>query len=527
MILINPVLQRDLVAVLESRKTYFFTALYLFGSAAIVYWGWPEGDRILQGSEVSRHLFQTFCLTQLAVLGVMIPALSAPVLTQEKENNCYDFLISTPLNTSVLLIGKLAPAIVLSVVLIIGVFPIMSACALLGGISSVELMAGNMTLLCAAVTFASIGCFLSSVFERTQAALAASYMVVLPVALGGAWFLYTSGLLSSIFMLPLLMLFTFLVASILLLSTHYVLRTPYEPAPPADRGLEREEAYSLYLSPHRFPDRFFIPHERHPGDTKRVNPFTDKELRSEIFGRGMRWARVAIQLSLFLSVILGFFYAPTSPYFGNTHHYFIFLLTYVILIGGSIASPGYSQERERRTLEMLLTTLVRLRHVIWSKYWVPMRVTLILTSFLFIPPLFSLAMGYIIPQLDTLSLVHLAANLALLLVAADLVVTSSNFFSAGATTTSLALVRAYAFLALFFAGPLLVRLGFVAVLGEAPAEIQYFSPFLAFLGDQSPDAPRGIPDTYLTNLAAVFGTSLLFKGMLWLRLRRFLARGIA
>ena len=34
--ILNPVLQRDLIAVLESRKTYFFTALYLFGSAAIV-----------------------------------------------------------------------------------------------------------------------------------------------------------------------------------------------------------------------------------------------------------------------------------------------------------------------------------------------------------------------------------------------------------------------------------------------------------------------------------------------------------
>ena len=88
-----------------------------------------------------------------------------------------------------------------------------------------------------------------------------------------------------------------------------------------------------------------------------TNPVLDKELRSEIFSQGTLMLRVVIQVSMVLSIplmaILLFLRSDKAAY------YVAYVLTFNLLVGPVFSAGSITQERERQTLSLLLTTLLR------------------------------------------------------------------------------------------------------------------------------------------------------------------------
>ena len=114
-----------------------------------------------------------------------------------------------------------------------------------------------------------------------------------------------------------------------------------------------------------------------------LNPVYDKEMRSELFGQGTLMLRLVIQLSMCLSLFLmaGCMYmAPSmAPWYAS------YVLLFNMLVGPVFSAGAVTSERERETLELLLTTILSPWQILWGKLFSGLRISMVLTSFLVWP----------------------------------------------------------------------------------------------------------------------------------------------
>ena len=129
-----------------------------------------------------------------------------------------------------------------------------------------------------------------------------------------------------------------------------------------------------------FPDKLFAPAKRGDLMPDGTNPVLDKELRSEIFSQGTLMLRVVIQVSMLLSIPLMagllFLRSDKAPY------YVAYVLTFNLLVGPVFSSGSITQERERQTLALLLTTLLTPGRIVLAKLIAALRVSTVLTFLL-------------------------------------------------------------------------------------------------------------------------------------------------
>jgi ABC-type transport system involved in multi-copper enzyme maturation permease subunit len=242
----------------------------------------------------------------------------------------------------------------------------------------------------AAVTFGllSVGC--SSIFRRTSSALMVSYLVILPLAVLCLWLTrsdpnnlgqreFVSFL--TVVVLPPWCLAIWTVVAIVI--SRRLLRPPDVGSEGKDVVDEEEElkyAIGVVIDRDLFPDKLFAPAKRAELMPDGTNPVLDKELRSEIFSQGTLMLRVVIQVSMVLSIPLMAFLLFVR--WERAAYYVAYVLTFDLLVGPVFSAGSITQERERQTLSLLLTTLLTPGRIILAKLLAALRVSTVLTFLL-------------------------------------------------------------------------------------------------------------------------------------------------
>src|SRR3954454_23453931 len=129
-----------------------------------------------------------------------------------------------------------------------------------------------------------------------------------------------------------------------------------------------------------FPDKLFAPAKRTDLMPDGTNPVLDKELRSEIFSQGTLMLRVVIQVSMILSIPLMAVLLFLRP--DKAAYYVSYVITFNMLVGPVFSAGSITQERERQTLSLLLTTLLRPGRIVLAKLLAALRVSTVLTFLL-------------------------------------------------------------------------------------------------------------------------------------------------
>ncbi|MDA7901936.1 ABC transporter permease, partial [bacterium] len=146
---------------------------------------------------------------------------------------------------------------------------------------------------------------------------------------------------------------------------------------------ESEKAVGLVIQRDQFPDRLFAPPKRETLMEDGTNPVYDKEMRSEIFGQGTLMLRLAIQISMVIAIPLMavclYIFRPLAPW------YIAYVVLFNILIGPVFSAGSVTSERERQTLDLLLTTVITPWQLLWGKLLSGLRVSSVLSSFLLWP----------------------------------------------------------------------------------------------------------------------------------------------
>ena len=450
----NPVLTRELLVNLRSPRAFVIEFCYVAFLAAVVYFYWPSGVDATQqvSSGVARRLFELFFLGQFFLVALVAPSFAAGSITGEKERKTYEMLLASPLRPSTILVGKLLSSLTYLVLLILSSLPLMILCFLLGGILLSEIARAYVILILAAGTFGLLSVACSCYFRRTSSALVVSYLVILPLAVACVAMTRTEDTTArdfvSIAVLPPWCLATWTVVAILI--NRRLLRPPdvgSEGEVVVDEEQEMKYAIGVVIDRDLFPDKLFAPAKRVDLMPDGTNPVLDKELRSEIFSQGTLMLRVVIQVSMLLSIPLmaGLLFLRSD----KAAYYVAYVITFNLLVGPVFSAGSITQERERQTLALLLTTLLRPGKIVFAKLLAALRVSTVLT-FLLTEQLL-LAYG-LLEELRN-RIWTLGVYLAIIAVTCLATSTVGLLCSSLSRRTSVALVTTYMTLLALFVGP--------------------------------------------------------------------------
>lgn len=395
----NPVLQRELLVNLRTQRSFWLLALYQLLLAAVVLVAWPSDERLdlTENPPSARRLVNLFFLGQYVLASLMAPSFAAGTISGEKERKTYEMLLASPLRPAAIVLGKMVASLTHLGMLIVASLPIIVLCLPLGGVSVYEVLAAYLGLIVSVLVFGAISVAASSYFKRTSASLVVSYLMILPLVILGVllWrYLEDQGELRL--KLAMSVVPAYGVAAVVMLCAAAAARMLYPPDVGSEGedvvDLEREadEAIGLVIQRDQFPDKLFAPPKKQQLMRDGANPVYDKEIHSEIFSQGTLMLRLVIQISMLLAIPL-----MAVLLFAQSHlcaWYVVYVVVFNLLVGPVYSAGAITGERERQTLDLLLTTTLTPWQILWGKLIVGLRVSVVLTSFLLWPLLLAALM---------------------------------------------------------------------------------------------------------------------------------------
>jgi len=525
----NPVLQNELVANLRMTRSFVLLAVYVGLLGLLVYAAWPEDQRLdMVQSEKAKPLVDLLFLGQYLLVSLLTPSFAAGAITGEKERKSYEMLMASPIRPGAIVLGKLAASLTPLLQLMIGSLPIVMLCLPLGGVHPTEVLAAYLAMIFSVGLFAMLSLWCSSIFVRTSASLVVSYLLILPLALVGVLIwgameqLGQARLLVTVTVVPIACLS---VGSLLWVDVcRRLLRSPdigSEGKQVIDLETEAEEAVGLYIKRDEFPDRLFAPPKRTTFLPENANPIYDKEIRSEIFSQGTLMLRLVIQISMMIALPVMayclYMQQQLAPW------YISYVLLFNMLVGPVFSAGSVTSERERQTLDLLLTTLITPWQMLWGKLLSGLRVSTVLTSFLMWPVVLACIMPldfwYNLPTMGGYFLVVAVTCLTTAMTA----LFCSTLFRRSATS----LMATYLVIIVLFLAPVAAQIFISTFLtnGSATDWVRwtgFCSPFAAVfnlpldVSDVTPATPVAVSIFWgFLGFALIYNLALLL-GMIWL-----------
>jgi ABC-type transport system involved in multi-copper enzyme maturation permease subunit len=456
----NPVLQRELLVNLRTPQAFVLLFFYQALLATLVYFAWPQDTRLdlTTNPTAARNLVDLFFIGQYVLASLMAPSFAASAITGEKERKTYEMLLASPLRPAAIVLGKMVASLTHIAVLIFTSLPIVMLCLPLGGVSLYEVLAAYLGLIVSVLTFGMISIACSSYFHRTAASLVVSYLLILPLALAGVlmwrW-------LSDFGQTRLMLTVTILPAAGAVLCIALFINTCIRLLRPPDVGsegkdvvdLEQEakQAVGLIIQRDQFPDKLFAPGKRDFLLPDGANPVYDKEIRSEIFSQGTLMLRVVIQVSMLLAIPLMAVCLYIFPRYAPW--YISYVILFNMLVGPVFSAGSVTSERERQTLDLLLTTIITPWQILWGKLIAGLRVSSVLTSFLLWP----LLLACLMVSSYWTNLLSILAYLAIVVLTCFTTAIVALFCSVVLRKTAVSLMTTYLVIVGLFCVPLAAR----------------------------------------------------------------------
>ena len=524
-VLENPVLQRELLMNLRMTRGFVLLFAYVALLGMLVYLAWPR-EQVLDLSRpvAAQRLVNLFFLGQYLLASLMAPSFAAGAIAGEKERKSFEMLLASPLRPASIVIGKLVASLCHLAILMFCSLPIVMLCLPLGGVHPNEVFAAYFAMLATIGLFGMISIWCSSYFQRTSASLVVSYLLILPLALLGvlAW-----NQLQQYGQQRLLVVVTVVPAVCISLGAmlwrdtcRRLLDRPdlgTEGKDVIDLEREAEEAVGLYIKRDEFPDKLFAPPKRTTFIDDKTNPIYDKEMRSEIFAQGTLMLRLVIQVSMGLALpAMGFCLFIWPAY---AAWYISYVLLFNMMVGPVFSAGSVTGERERQTLDLLLTTLITPWQMLWGKLFSGLRVSGVLTAFLLWP----LFLACIMPIGYWSSLPTMFGYVLIVALTCVTTAVTALFCSTLCNRSSVSMMATYLVIIAMFTVPVAAtQFAETFFAGTtAPQVVRYTgvtSPFMAAfslpldVADSSGRIPPGQPDLAL--FFGYCGFSVLYNGLL-------------
>jgi ABC-type transport system involved in multi-copper enzyme maturation permease subunit len=179
----NPIIRRELFALLRQRRVIALQLLLALACGLLVLLRWPTGELADLSGGRSQEVLRLFAYGLLACMLLVVPAFPATSLVREKMKGTLALLLNSPLSPWSIYLGKLAGVLGFSVILLLMTVPAAAACYALGGMGSQGGILALYGLLgVALLQLSTLGLLVSSRCHTTDGALRLTYALVLALS---------------------------------------------------------------------------------------------------------------------------------------------------------------------------------------------------------------------------------------------------------------------------------------------------------------------------------------------------------
>ncbi len=186
----NPVTIKELRGRMRGARAFAIISVFvlLMGAFTVLLYlitlSELSGLSVVETGQVGRTLFRGVVAVELALIVLVVPALTAGAVSGERERQTYDLLTTTLLPTPTFLLGKMVAALGYMALLVLAAIPLQAISFLFGGISQVEVILSVVGLMATALLLGALGLFFSTTTERTLVATIRVYIFTLALVIG-------------------------------------------------------------------------------------------------------------------------------------------------------------------------------------------------------------------------------------------------------------------------------------------------------------------------------------------------------
>lgn len=185
----NPILLRVVESGGKRRRDLIVRCVYLGLLVVVVLFSilgsGTGGNSLGELAKTSAKMFQLMSYLQLGLVALLAPVFTAGAITQEKDSQTYDILLSTPLTNGQIVLGSLLSRLFFVVALLISGIPIFSITQIFGGVAIRSIVMSF--LIAAATTFVtgSIAMAIATFKVGTRRTIFSFYLFIIIYLIGG------------------------------------------------------------------------------------------------------------------------------------------------------------------------------------------------------------------------------------------------------------------------------------------------------------------------------------------------------
>jgi ABC-type transport system involved in multi-copper enzyme maturation permease subunit len=179
----NPIIQRELIGLLRTRRAFAVQVLLAVILAALVLLRWPESGRVNISGEQAQAVLKLFGYGLLVSLVLLAPVFPASAIVREKQQRTLELLFNSPLSPWSIFLGKLVASLGFVLLLLLLSLPAAAACDAMGGVDRMQILHVYLVLLLVTVEYSVVALFASTIAQNSESALRYTYGAVLTLTL--------------------------------------------------------------------------------------------------------------------------------------------------------------------------------------------------------------------------------------------------------------------------------------------------------------------------------------------------------
>jgi ABC-type transport system involved in multi-copper enzyme maturation permease subunit len=142
------------------------------------------GTTAFASAAIGQGIFAAVLMLMTLQVAFLAPSSTSGAISLEREKQTLDLLVTTPISSFAIVIGKLLSALIYVFLLIAASIPLMAAVFVFGGVGPEDVIKSYVVLIVTAIGLGSFGLLCSSLVKRTTAATAITIFGVLAITIG-------------------------------------------------------------------------------------------------------------------------------------------------------------------------------------------------------------------------------------------------------------------------------------------------------------------------------------------------------
>jgi ABC-type transport system involved in multi-copper enzyme maturation permease subunit len=147
------------------------------------------GASATAGPAIGQGIFAALLMLMTLQVVFLAPSSTAGAISLEREKQTLELLVTTPISSLAIIVGKLLSALTYVFLLIAASIPLMAVVFVFGGVGPEDVVRGYIVLLVTALGLGSFGLLCSSLVKRTTASTAITIFGVLAITIGTVFLL--------------------------------------------------------------------------------------------------------------------------------------------------------------------------------------------------------------------------------------------------------------------------------------------------------------------------------------------------